>query len=296
MLASQQIGRRAFLVGGSLFLLASSSSKRFFASEETRLTRFGLLTDLHHADKPETGTRFYRDTLPKLKEATAQFHKSSIEFVAELGDIVDAAPSPEVELEYLKTVEEAYRTISDDRHYVLGNHCVDTLTKQEFLATIGREQSYYSFDRKGIHFVVLDACFRVDGVPYGRKNFQWTDTSIPKEELRWLEDDLNKVKAPTIVFAHQRLDVANNHAIKNAPDVRRLLEGSGNVLAVFQGHSHENDLVDVNGIHYCTMRAMVEGQGLENSGYSIVDVGGDGTLRIEGFRLQKSQVLRRKPT
>ena len=40
------------------------------------------------------------------------------------------------------------------------------------------------FDRGGFHFVVLDACFRSDGVPYGRKNFKWTDTKIPPAERK----------------------------------------------------------------------------------------------------------------
>ena len=91
-----------------------------------------------------------------------------------------------------------------DRHHVLGNHCVDTLTKEEFLDRVGQERSFYSFDVGGYHFVVLDACFRSDGQPYGRKNFEWTDANIPAHEVEWLEADLASTSRPTIVFAHQR--------------------------------------------------------------------------------------------
>jgi hypothetical protein len=56
---------------------------------------------------------------------------------------------------------------------------VDTLHKDEFLGTVEQEKSYYSFDRGGFHFVVLDSCFRSDGQPHGRKNFQGTDANIP---------------------------------------------------------------------------------------------------------------------
>jgi hypothetical protein len=60
------------------------------------------------------------------------------------------------------------------------------------------------------------------------------------------------------------------------------------VFAVFQGHSHQNDLKDIGGIHYCTLVAMVEGSGKENNGYSTMDILENGTLRLTGFRKQKS--------
>lgn len=136
---------------------------------------------------------------------------------------------------------------------MLGNHCVGTLKKDEFLGGVEQEKSHYSFDRGGFHFVVLDSCFRGDGEPYGRKNFKWTDANIPAAELEWLKADLKATDKPVIVFAHQRLDVSNNHGVKNNADVRKILEASSSVLAVFQGHSHKNDLKEIGGIHYCTL-------------------------------------------
>ena len=99
----------------------------------------------------------------------------------------------------------------------------------------------------------MDSCFRSDGEPYGRQNFEWTDPDIPAAELEWIRTDLKE----TVVFAHQRLDVSNHYDVKNAAEVRKLLEKSGKMLAVFQGHSHKNDYKDMGGIHYCTLVAMV---------------------------------------
>jgi predicted phosphodiesterase len=284
---SEIISRRAVLQGGVLVLAAATVEASLLADEPTeRQLRFGLVTDLHYADKSAAGTRHYRQTLDKLGEAAAQFQSAEIDFVAELGDLIDAADSVELEQRYLTTVNRAFAAIAPERHYVLGNHCVDTLTKQEFLGSIERERSYYSFDRDGFHFVVLDACFRDDGQPYQRRNFHWTDANIPPAELDWLQDDLRQTSLRTIVLAHQRLDVSNNHGVKNAAAVRQVLETSGKVLAVFQGHSHHNDLNEIAGIHYCTLVAMVEGSGMENNGYSIVDLVADGTIRVSGFRKQ----------
>jgi alkaline phosphatase len=248
---------------------------------------FGLMTDLHYADKPAAGTRHYRESLDKLDAAGEIFGSQQPTMIVELGDFIDAAPSVATELEYLRTVNRPFSMLGDDRHYVLGNHCVDTLTKEEFLGEVGQEKSYYSFDRGGIHFIILDACFRSDGLPYQRRNFDWTDTNIPQTEIDWLIGDLAATDLPTIVFIHQRLDVATVHGVKNNSRVRQVLEQDGGVLAVFQGHSHQNDLTEINGIYYCTMVAMVEGTGLDNNGFSLVKITRDGSIQIDGFRKQK---------
>jgi alkaline phosphatase len=191
-------------------------------------------------------------------------------------------------MDYLRRINGDFAALPGKKHYVLGNHCVVTLTKGEFLEGVGQEKSYYSFDEGGFHFVVLDSCFRSDGTSYGRKNFEWTDPNIPAAELEWLRADLKEADKPVIVFAHQRLDVSNHYGVKNAADVRTALEDSGRVLAVLQGHSHKNDHTEIGGIHYCTLVAMVEGSGAEYNGYSTMDVFEDGTIHLTGFRKQES--------
>jgi predicted phosphodiesterase len=286
------LGRRAVLKQGTLLLAGwpALACHRLAAQEAatTEPLRIGLVTDLHHADKPANGSRHYRETLGKLAEAGERFRQSPPTFVVELGDLIDAADSVEIEQRYLQTVNREFVAVAKDRHYVLGNHCVDTLTKDEFLGGVGQARSYYSFDRGGFHFVVLDSCFRSDGEPYGRKNSKWDDANIPPAELEWLAADLKSTKQPTIVFAHQRLDVSTSHGVKNCPAVRQILEQSGRVLAVFQGHSHQNDYKEIAGIHYTTLVAMVEGSGTESNGYSLLEVAPDGGLKLTGFRKQTS--------
>jgi alkaline phosphatase len=287
--------RRSFCRDGSLLLLgaglsasssAAFSSAALGAAEERRRVRIGMVTDLHYADKPPAGSRYYRETLTKIAAAGEQFQQDQPDFVVELGDLIDSAESVDVEKKYLARIHREMAALPGDKHYVLGNHCVAALTKDEFLAGVGQQKPHYSFDAGGFHFVILDACFRSDGQPYGRGNAKWTDANIPAEQVEWLRADLQGATGKTIVFAHQRLDVQNNYGVKNAGQVRQVLEDSGKVLAVFQGHSHKNDLKEIGGIHYCTLVAMIEGTGVENNGYSTLDVLEDGTLRLNGFRKQ----------
>lgn len=286
--------RRAFLRDGSLILLGAGltmpAADRLFADDgdAARAVRVGLVTDLHYADKPPAGTRYYRETLAKFAEAAERFTGDEPDFVVELGDFIDAADTVDEEKKYLQRIQREFSMLPGEHHYVLGNHCVYTLTKDEFLEGVEKEKSFYSFDAGGVHFVVLDSCFRSDGEPYGRKNFEWTDPNIPAEQVEWLTADLAAASSPTIVFAHQRLDVSNHYGVKNAGQVRTVLEDSERVLAVFQGHSHRNDYNEIAGIHYCTLVAMVEGSGAESNGYASMDVFRDGMIRITGHRRQSN--------
>jgi len=154
-------------------------------------------------------------------------------------------------------------------------------------------KSYYSFDHGRYHFVVLDGDFKKDGSPYTPGNFAWTDTWIPEVQRRWLADDLNKARdRKTIVFIHQNLDCEDDpHGVKNAPQVRVVLERAGNVVAVLQGHKHTGGYRNIGGIHYCTLRAMVEGPTPRNNAYAIVTLDASDRIALQGFGRQKDVLL-----
>ncbi|NNJ26368.1 metallophosphoesterase family protein [Alienimonas chondri] len=288
------LGRRAFLQGGALTLWAAGTDlaaapppgPASSAGGPAPGLRIGLLTDLHYADKPSAGSRHYRGTPAKLAAAVERYAAEKPDFTVQLGDLIDAAEDVGTEKRWLKTIHKQFSQIPGPRRHVLGNHCVDTLTKAELLDGVGQEKSYFSFNAGGRHFIVLDSCFRADGVAYGRGNSRWDDANVPPAELDWLRSDLASTQRPTVVFAHQRLDGAGRHHVRNAAAVRDVLEASGRVSAVFQGHSHANDYRFLGGIHYATLAAMVEGAGEGDGGYAVADVQADGTIVVRGFRRQ----------
>ncbi|MDC0935830.1 metallophosphoesterase [Pirellulales bacterium] len=293
--------RRAFLHRGSLILAGATvggSSLAALAGDEPGKSkpaaRLGLLTDIHYADRSPAGTRHYRDSLAKVQEAIKTLNKEKAERLVHLGDLVDTGETLEKEIGHLRTIEAEFAKFHGPRNYVLGNHCVWTLTKEEFLENTAAEAAHVAFDHGPFHCVLLDACYRADGVDYGRQDFDWTDTNIPKQQIDWLRDDLAKTDKPTIVFVHQRLDGEGKeiYVVNNAEAVRAVLEKSGKVLAVIMGHSHQNSYREVGGIHYCVLRAVIEGAGAENSGYSLMDLFEDGSIKITGFRKQATYAWR----
>jgi len=254
--------------------------------------RIGLLADPHYADKSDDENRCYRSSLDKVRQAVEHFNRAKADFAVELGDFIDSGDSIEQETAFVRRIETEFARFGGERYHVLGNHCVEMLTKNEFLrACRTRRPAYYSFDVRGFHFIVLDACYRRDEQPYGRRNFTWTDACIPAAECGWLREDLAQTQHRSIVFVHQRLDTDDKLAIANRQQVRDILEHSGEVLAVVQGHHHPGDCRKIGPVHYITLTAMVTGAGLENNAYGILEVYSDGTLRLQGFGRQKSFML-----
>ncbi|QZE13935.1 metallophosphoesterase [Halosquirtibacter laminarini] len=244
---------------------------------------FGLVTDVHYADRDPKleWNRYYRNAFDKFKIAIDYFNTHNPNFAICLGDIKDQKKQPTLDstLSFLEKIENVFSLFRGNRYHALGNHDLDSISKTQFLdrvtnTGIDKNQSYYSFDVNNIHFIVLDSCFRQDGVPYDSGNFQWFDASIPSEELLWLEKDLNQTRYPSIVFVHHPLDDFNlpdkRISISNAGDVRSILEKNDKVKAVFQGHHHDGNYCLHNNIHYYTMKSVVDGP-IENN-YALVSV------------------------
>jgi alkaline phosphatase len=173
---------------------------------------------------------------------------------------------------------------------------MDSISKKQFLARVENTgvdsgRSYYSFDLNPLRFVVLDANYRSDGTDYDHGNFDWTDANVPSDQLAWLERVLAEAPGFVIVFIHQLLDGTGSVYVNNAAEVRQILQASGKVLAVFQGHHHAGRYNTMAGIHYYTLKALVEGAGVENNSYAIVEVQRNGNIIVTGYRKAESRQL-----
>jgi hypothetical protein len=260
--------------------------------------RFGLVADVHYADIDPRGARPYRESAAKLRDAIARLNGERLDFFLELGDFKDMSEPP-IEaktLEYLRTIEAIFTGFKGPRYHVLGNHDEDSISKAQFLEIvestgIPKDRSYYAFEKKGFRIIILDACFSAEGASYDRGRFEWADCNIPAAELDWLGRELAASSSPAIVCLHQQLDGEGAYFVKNAAGVRRVLEASGNVLAVFQGHRHEGMFNRINGLPYYTLKGMIEGSGPGQTAYAVVEVEPNLGIRITGIQKADSLVL-----
>lgn len=234
--------------------------------------RFGIITDIHHTNKPDTAKRKYSCAYAKLHSFIQQMEAEQVDFIIELGDLVDSLERGKEATENLAEVEQVFASFHGPVYHVIGNHEFDDLPRDLFLNSIRNSgipagHTYYSWNSHGIHFIVLDASYTIDPPhrPFdmaGPKGpfWSWQDAYIPPAEITWLENDLQENQLPVIVFTHQTLHNADteDHNIKNSSLIRKMLEEDGRVMAVFSGHYHKGDYAAINGIHYLVLKGNVE--------------------------------------
>jgi predicted phosphodiesterase len=218
-------------------------------------------------------------------------NQMKVDFLIELGDFKDqdTPPNKEYTILYLQKIETLFQQFNGPKYHVIGNHDLDSISKDDFSkiaynTNIPGYLTFYSFDLKNTHFVVLDANFKSDQSDYKNGNFDWRDTNISYAEMDWLKKDLKSTNKPVIVFIHQQLDCEGDLCVNNADEVRNILDNSSKAIAVIQGHNHNGDYSQIKGIHYYTLKAMVDGSGSRNNSYAIVEVFDDGSISITGYR------------
>ena len=257
---------------------------------------FGVFADAHYAEKVY-GDRHCTDSLDKLRDCVATFNARELDLVINLGDLIDTGEERGEAIEYLGAMCQVFSGFRGERHHVIGNHDVEALTKAEFLARCGGETEapFYSFDRSGVHLVILDGNCHPDGSDFRAGDFSWERAWISDRQLTWLQEDLSAAgDAPALVICHENLDTrqrqggADPHVVRDASEVRTVVEGAGNVRAVVQGHYHPGMRETVNGIPYIGLRAMVTGPMPENNAYAVVTLGEDGEIVVDGYGQQES--------
>jgi hypothetical protein len=324
--------RKAIFLFASILVCAAVTPFNA-ASQANKLLAFGLITDTHVCDKQDQSRvislnatpRYYTGGLSKIDAFVRAMNGAGVSFIAELGDFTDnpadGSLPPEkrraAALGFARAAEAGFAGFKGPRYHVFGNHDTDQCTKADYLSVVTNTGistpaggAWYSFNAGGVHFIVLDASFKSDGTSYSGvpgtpgSGYTWDDANIPPAEMSWLTSDLAAAKMPAIVFTHQLLNPQEqvdpafdpHHAIRNAAEVRAVLEKSGSVLAVFSGHYHDGGYQLVNGVHYVVLQASAAyGNDVSyHNQYATVEVGAEGKkyrVIVNGNGLQKTYVL-----
>ena len=234
------------------------------------------------------------------------------EFAIQGGDhIFDALAVPkERSLSLFEMYDKTQQDLGLKVYHAIGNHDVfgiypasgmepsDPLYgKKYYTDHIGK--TYYSFDHKGVHFIVLDSIWITEDRAY--------EGRIGDDQLAWLAADLAAQPAakPIIVTTHIPLVTAYENyedtiavpkhahqlSVANTGKVYPLFRGH-NVLGVLQGHTHVNERVEWQGVPYMTSGA-VSGNWWHGThlgaaeGYTVVSLrGGKLTTRYETYGFQ----------
>ncbi|HHR85177.1 MAG TPA: hypothetical protein ENL23_02375, partial [Candidatus Acetothermia bacterium] len=188
--------------------------------------RVGIFTDLHAHDTDSPVEGKLMTTYPeRLGAYVDAMNAWPADLVIQLGDFVNGAfvmgadlGDPARIVNILDQAEAIYAELDAPRYYVLGNHDVYDLSKEEFLAHTAATKTYGSFDAGTYHFVILDAQYNKKGEDLGHAGWV-VQGNIPQPEIDWLAADLAATDKPSIVCVHQRLEIDKDMLSGGGPEV-----------------------------------------------------------------------------
>ena len=264
------------------------------------LFRFGAVADCQYCEATSKN-RKYNLSPKKLTACVQHYNKQELSFVVHLGDFIDR------DFESFDKVVPIYNRLKAPHYHVLGNHDFSVVDDKKLLvpAKLGLKQRYYDFARKGWRFIVIDGndvslYAWPKGDPRTKAAAEYYKSLKPRppswngalgdEQLKWIEAKLQaatKAKERVMVFCHFPVYPKNNHNLWNAGSLTELLSRYPCVAAYVNGHNHAGNYGQSDGIHYLTLKGMVD---TEQSSYSVIEVYAD-RLVVKGFGRETNRDL-----
>ncbi|MFA6162631.1 MAG: metallophosphoesterase [Methylobacter sp.] len=188
------------------------------------------------------------------------------DFVMFGGDLAQLGSKPE-----LDHGAETLSALHGNVHYVMGEHDY-YLDLGEYWEKLFGPQ-YYSFDHKGVHFVVLNSIRTYDDWTYkrwptaeqrmlemaGLDNPNGSPFMVGEEQRLWLKNDLAKIAkdTPVVVFSHsplQKIYKGWNFWTEDADQVQALLKPFKKVSVIY-GHVHQIQYNQIGNISFNSVMA-----------------------------------------
>jgi 3',5'-cyclic AMP phosphodiesterase CpdA len=263
------MNRRDFLKGAGALLAAGSLPvslvKLSFADTSQNLT-FAYISDAHIQHIKEN--KFVRNWDRGLIRAVAETNllTPKPDFVIFGGDL--AQLGTKAELDHGAEIMSALRY---KVRYVMGEHDYYLDLGKYWEELFGPQ--YYSFDHKGVHFVVLNSILTFDDWTYNRwsteeqrmlemaglDNPNGSPFMVKEEQREWLKNDLEKVdkQTPIVVMSHsplQKIYKGWNFWTEDAEQVQDLLKPFKKVTVLY-GHVHQIQYNQIGNITFNSVMA-----------------------------------------
>ncbi len=220
--------RRGFLKLLASSLILPTGSLLAQNTVENRSIKFGLIADLHQD--------VIHDAQERLETFIQAGKDQTLDALIQLGDF--ATPIPKN-----RKIIETFNSAHAVPLHVIGNHDTDGgLKTSQVVDGWGMKNRYYSAEVRGIKLIVLD------GNDRPKDHTSGYPAHVAEDQLEWFEGELTH-QGPMIVLCHQPL--AGPKSIDNAPAVQTLLAAARDrILVVINGHTHIDEFLEIEGIHY----------------------------------------------
>jgi len=236
-----------------------------FADSSQNFT-FAYISDSHI--QQIKGTYFVRNWDRGLIRAVAETNllTPKPDFVMFGGDLAQLGSPAE-----LDHGAEILSALKHDVKYVMGEHDYYLDLGAYWEKLFGPQ--YYSFDHKGVHFIVLNSIRTYDDWTYkrwptneqrmlemaGLDNPNGSPFMVGEEQRKWLQEDLAKVAktTPVVVFSHsplQKIYKGWNFWTEDAEQIQALLKPF-NKVSVIYGHVHQIQYNQIGNISFNSVMA-----------------------------------------
>lgn len=214
------------------------------------------------------GTNFTRNFDNGLRKAVTEvnFMSPTPDFVAFGGDLAQLGKREELDhgMEIMSALKVPVRWVIGEHDYYLdlGRYWEEKISKH-----------YYSFDHKGVHFVVLNSILTDDDWTHKRwptaeermhqmarlDNPNGSPFMVGEAQLKWMKDDLSGVgkDTPIVVLSHSplyKIFKPWNFWTEDAEKVQALLKPY-NRVTVLHGHVHQVLYNQIGNISFYAMMA-----------------------------------------
>ena len=272
---------------------------------------FGVLADAQYADARPWVNRQYLASAGKLADCVKELNTHKLDFTIHLGDFIDR------DFASFKVVCPIYDRLTMPHYHVLGNHdfSVSEAAKPKVLAALhldklGTKKGYYDFAVGRWRFVVLngtDVSLYANAPGTGkykqakammdelrkrrRRNLAYYNGALGDEQIAWLTRKLDaaaEAQQRVILFCHMPVFPDNNHNLYNDVQVLEIIDKHPNVVAWLAGHRHAGNYASRKGVHYLTMKAIVE---THFNSFGIMEVYCD-RLRLIGFGRETNRTMK----
>jgi manganese-dependent ADP-ribose/CDP-alcohol diphosphatase len=113
---------------------------------------FGIIADVQYCDCDPEGTRFYRNSIPKLRNAVNSLRQDSADFLVNLGDLIDR------DYNSFKPILDIIDSSGMKTYHCTGNHdySVENRFKRRLPVPLTSKNGYFSFVHKNFRFIFLN--------------------------------------------------------------------------------------------------------------------------------------------
>lgn len=234
--------------------------------------KIAIVNDIHigqaliRSGKMRAASHLVREILPNFLDYIIKQH--SPDLLINLGDLIRSVEKYEDLKNYKNSIQD-FKGLSCPVIHLIGNHDIKKLAVNEveqIWQELGFHQKSYGIKEiGGVTFLWLGMDYQPE------KHCKFT---LPSDQLTWLENTLNKIQQPTIIFSHCAIDdqdVTGNFFyegyevkhkrdffLENAEKIQKTISKNCFVKMVVQAHLHYFHAKIYHGIPHITCPAMAD--------------------------------------